>query len=211
MEKVAALGNIEKISRQRNLFLILTILISCMGLGLTLKLLQIEEKIILVPGLSQEVWVKGGEVSKGYLEETTLMYLPLLLDLSPEIVNYKAGIIFKYISQGHPLYMKKIQDYFADAKNKYTKFALSTYFAVKNLEVNSRRLEVIANGILTSRYGERGFKIIPASYQLTYDWLGGRLRLKEFVKVRDEKEKQELKNNFETEESEADETIEGGE
>jgi len=150
-----------------------------------------DEKIILVPGIAQEVWTKNGGVSKGYLEETSLMYLPLLLDLNPEIIDYNAGAIFKYISQSEDKYMKKIQSYFADCKEKYKKFGLSTYFATKNLEVDSKNLIVIANGSLASRFGDRGFETRLASYQLSFEWVGGRLRLKEFIRIKDKDELEE--------------------
>ena len=141
MEKTVAIGNIEKVARQRNLFLILTILLCTGSLGLSIKLLTGSEKVILVPGLRGEVWTSKAGVSKGYLEETSLMYLPMLLDLNPEVIDYKASIIFKYISQSDPAYMKNIQHYFAKSKEKYKKFGLSTYFSIKSLEVDVKNLQ----------------------------------------------------------------------
>lgn len=188
MEKIIAIGNIQQVARQRNLFLILTTLLCVSCLGLSAKLLTSNEKVILVPSLSQEIWTSNNGVSKGYLEETSLMYLPLLLDLNSEIIDYKAAIIFKYISQSDPTYMKNIQDYFADSKETYKKFALSTYFSIKNLEVDSKNLQVIAAGMLTSRFGDKGFEVSPTSYQLSYEWLGGQLRLKEFVRINENQE-----------------------
>jgi hypothetical protein len=88
MEKTIAIGNIEKVAKQRNLFLILTILLCATSLGLSIKLLTGNEKVILVPGLRGEVWTSKAGVSKGYLEETSLMYLPMLLDLNPEVIDY---------------------------------------------------------------------------------------------------------------------------
>lgn len=188
MEKIIAIGNIEQVARQRNLFLILTLLLCLTALGLSVKLLTNNEKVILMPSLSQEVWISNNGVSKGYLEETSLMYLPLLLDLNPEIIDYKAGIIFKYIAQSDATYMRNIQSYFADSKEKYKKFALSTYFSIKSLEVDSKNLQVIAAGMLTSRFGDKGFEVSPASYQLSYEWAGRQLRLKEFVRIKEGQE-----------------------
>lgn len=190
MDKLVALNNIEQVARQRNLFLILTILLAISCAGLTAKLLTEDKKVILVPGLMQEVWLQSGRVSESYLAESSLMYLPLLLDLNHEIVDYNASIICKYVSQSEPIYMKKMQEYFADAKQQYKQFGLSTYFAVKNLEVDSKNLTVIANGILTSKFGDRGLESISISYKIIYEWLSGRLRLKEFSKVLTDKEQE---------------------
>jgi len=108
--------------------------------------------------------------------------------LNPEIVDYHAGAIFKYVSQSDAKYMKNIQNYFADCKEQYKKFGLSTYFATKNLEVDSKNLIVVANGTLASRFGDHGFETRLASYRLSFEWVGGRLRLKEFVRVKDKDE-----------------------
>ena len=121
------------------------------------------------------------------------MYLGLLLDLNPEIIDYKASLIFKYISQSHPTYMKNIQNYFAERKEKYKKFTLSTYFSIKSLQVDSKNLQVTADGILTSRFGDKGFEVSPVSYLLSYEWAGRQLRLKEFVRVKEDKDDKESK------------------
>lgn len=193
MEKSISMINFETIARQRNLFVGLTLFLCASMLLLSIKLATLDEKTILVPGLTQEVWTKEGGVSASYLEESTLMYLPLLLDLNAEIIDHKAQVIFKYVSQSEASYMKKLQNYFAEAAKKYKQFALSTYFSVKNLEVDTKKLSVKANGVLTSRYGTEGFETTKISYLLKFEWIGGKLRLKEFEQYREEnlKEKPE--------------------
>lgn len=190
MEKSVSLINLESISKQRNLFVGLTLFLSVSLMLISIRLATMDEKTILVPGLTQEVWTKEGGVSASYLEESTLMYLPLLLDLNPEIIDHKAAVIFKYVSQSDAIYMKKVQDYFAEAAKKYRQFALSTYFSVKNLEVDAKGLEVKANGVLTSRYGEEGFETTKISYLLKFEWTGGKLRLKEFEQYKEEKKQE---------------------
>lgn len=187
MEKEIALHGIRDLSRQRNLFLLLTIVLSISCASLSLKILSSEEKVILTPGLRQKIWVSGGGVSKAYLEESTLMYLPLLLDLSKEVIDYKANIILKYVSQSDPKYLQALQQYFAGAKEQYDRFDLATYFSVKNMEVDPKALKVIANGVLTSKYGQEGYENTQARYQVTYEYVSGDLRLKEFVKLEEQK------------------------
>lgn len=182
MERNIALKEIGMIAKQRNLFLTLTLMLSTALTLLAIKIITNDERTILVPGLSQSVWIEKAGVSKTYLEETSLMYLPLLLDLSVEVIQHKANIIFKYISQSDESYMRHIQEYFATSREQYKQFNLSTYFSVKNMEVDASELVVIAHGTLTSRYGERGFETQKASYKLSYEWMAGHLRLKEFIR-----------------------------
>lgn len=187
METNVVINNVSNLSKQRNLFLCLTIMLAISSVLLSLKLLNSDEKIILTPGLNQEVFISNSGVSQSYLEEVTMMYLPLLLDLTPETFDYKASTIMKYVSHSNSNYMQQLQKYFADAKDQYRKFSLSTSFAVKNLEVNAKEMQVIANGTLVSRYGQEGYNSMAASYQISYEWIGGYLRLKEFSKLQEVK------------------------
>lgn len=189
MEKEIAISNIKHISSQRNLFLLLTLALSITSASLAMKLLKTDQRTILIPGLSQEVWVENGGVSKSYLEESTNMYLPMLLNLNKDVINYNAGKVFKYISQSDPRYLNKLQEYFVDVKDKYTKFNLSTHFTTKNMEIDSKKLTVLIHGTLTVIYGENGFELIPKSYKLTFEWISGSLRIKEFLRVLSKDEK----------------------
>jgi hypothetical protein len=151
---------------------------------LSVRLGFLAERIILVPGLRQEISLSKNHVSSSYLEEmSALVFLPALLELSSEVVLYKRDLILKYTSGSEAHYMQDISKYFAIALEQYKKFDLSTYFTVKNMEIDQERLVVIANGILTSIYGKRGFESSAASYRLSYEFTGGELRLKEFTRI----------------------------
>lgn len=154
----------KMLTKQRGLFLILTLMLSFICCGLTLKLITTRDKTILVPGLAQEVWLGQGKVSEGYIEEVSLMYLSMLLDLNKDVVGYKEALISKYISHSSSKYMKEIRQYFSHVKEQYKQFGLSTYFAVKSLEVNSSDNSVIAKGVLTTKFGDHGIDVKETSY-----------------------------------------------
>lgn len=178
----------KMLTKQRGLFLILTLMLGFICCGLTLKLITTRDKTILVPGLAQEVWLGQGKVSEGYIEEVSLMYLSMLLDLNKDVVGYKEALISKYISHSSTKYMKEIRQYFSHVKEQYKQFGLSTYFAVKSLEVNTSDNSVIAKGVLTTKFGEHGIDVKETSYFLSYDLAGSTLRLKEFRHIASEEE-----------------------
>ncbi len=175
--------NIETVARQRNVFMLLSVISMCACLVIGLKVLTSQERVILVPGLSQEVWTSKNGVSASYLEETASMYLPLLLDLDYTSIDWKKERLLSHVSQSDEAYIKLLADYFARTKEKYKQFSLSTHFAVKKLETNPKKLTVRAYGQLISRFGERGYENIPAVYALSFEWIGGKLLLQEFVKL----------------------------
>lgn len=175
--------NIETVARQRNIFMFLCMLSMCVCLVLGIKILSNQERIILVPGLNQEVWASNDGVSSSYLEEAAAMYLPLLLDLDYTSIDWKKERLLSHVSQSDDAYMRELTDYFARTKDKYRQFSLSTHFAIKKLETNQKELTVKAHGTLISRFGEKGFETVPAIYGLSFEWIGGKLLLQEFVKL----------------------------
>lgn len=181
-----AMQGADRIHKQRNLFLLLTILLSLTSALLSMKIAFQEERIIMVPPLTSEVVISNRKVSSGYLEQMTMVFLNSLLDLSAADVMHKRDIILKYTSNSDSSFAKRINEYFADALDKYKNFDLVTYFTVKNMEIDESTGEVIAHGILTSRYGKHGFESNPTSYRLSFEFSGGYLRLKEFKAVVDE-------------------------
>ena len=178
--------NIETVARQRNIFMLLSMISMCACLVIGVKFFSSREKIILVPGLNQEVWTSKYGVSESYLEETAAMYLPLLLDLDHTSIDWKKEKLLSHVSQIDESYMKLFIDYFARTKEKYKQFSMSTHFAVKKLETNPKELTVKAYGQLISRFGEKGYENIPAIYGLSFEWIGGKLLLQEFVKLNQE-------------------------
>jgi len=189
-----AMQGVDRITRQRNLFLVLTVALSITSSALSLKIVLQEERIIMVPPLSNDVTISNRKVSSGYLEQMTMVFLNSLLDLSASDVLHKRDMILKYTSNSDPSFSKKINEYFADSLEKYKNFDLVTYFTVKNMEIDEAKGEVIARGILTSRYGKHGFESNPTSYRLSFEFSGGYLRLKEFNRIVEDKDKKDGKD-----------------
>lgn len=186
-EKILS-DQVRILTKQRGLFLILTLMLSFICCGLTLKLITTRDKTILVPGLAQEVWLGQGKISESYMQELSLMYLSMLLDLNKDVIGYKEALISKYISHRSTKYMKAIRQYFSHVKEQYKQFGLSTYFSVKSLEVNASDNSVIAKGVLTTKFGDHGIDVKEASYFMNFDLAGSTLRLKEFYHLESEEE-----------------------
>lgn len=176
--------DLAQITRQRNFFA------GCLGLALvanfllSAKLSLTQEKIVMVPGISKEMIVEGDNISQSYLEETALLFISALLDLTPTTVDAKRDIILKYASKRTPRSLKSLQEYFADCAANHKKFQLSTFFAPKKLHVDSKNLQVIVEGLLSTTFGKRGFEERSVKYKLSFDYVGGHLQLKEFVELK---------------------------
>ena len=193
MEISAATGALDRAIRQRNLFILLTLILAVTTLLTAARAATSEQKIILVPGLAREMSLGESKVSQSYLEETALSFFNLLLDISPSDMEYKRQTVLKYTSRSDSAYVKAVNNYFASAREKYRNFDLATHFTVKTMRVDLGKNEVIAEGILTAVYGKKGYHSEEASYKASFEYSGGFLRLREFVKITEEEAKSEAK------------------
>ncbi len=172
------------IMRQRNFFAGCTLLAVIANFLLVVKISSTTERIIMVPGITKDLAVEGSVVSQSYLEETALLFVSALLDLTADTISLKKNIILKHASAGSEQSLKSLQSYFADKEDEHKKFGLSTFFAPKHMQVDSKNLQVVIEGVLTSTFGKRGFEQNTLKYLLSFDYVGGHLKLKEFTQVK---------------------------
>lgn len=171
------------IMRQRNFFAGIMALAVIANFLLVIKLSSASEKIIMVPGITRDLAVEGSKVSQSYLEETALLFASHLLDLTADTIAFKKNVILKHASNRSDKSLKSLQDYFAAKEEEHKKFGLSTFFSLKEMQVDTKNLQVLMEGMLTSTFGKRGFEQETVKYLLSFDYTGGHLKLREFAKV----------------------------
>lgn len=172
--------------RQRNLFASFSICGFAISLLLALFLFLRSERVILVPGLNQEVWASKSGVSRSYLEENTGMYLSMLLDIDANSIEWKKDQLMRYVVHSDLSAVQAFNEYFNSSLQKYKAFSLSTHFTLKKLDIQPEQLQVIASGVLISRFGAHGVVSEDKKYVLRFAWVSGRLLLKAFAGVDEE-------------------------
>lgn len=192
------------IIRQRNFFAGCTLLIVIANFLLVIKISSTTERIIMVPGITKDLVVEGSIVSQSYLEETALLFASALLDLTSDTIEAKKNIILKHASIRSEQSLKSLQNYFASKEEEHKKFGLSTFFAPKQIYIDSKNLQVVIEGLLTSIFGKRGFEQNNVKYLLSFDYVGGHLKLKEFSQI-----KLKAKDSSNNKEKEQGKSIEG--
>jgi len=178
--------NIASVSKQRNLFLGISIVSILSCFLLSFKISTMEQTTILTPGVNQKMTISNTGVSRSYLEEVSTMLLPLLLDLDFDSIDWKRERLFEHVSSSDPVYLKNLGAYFAKIKEQYQVFNLSTHFGCKGYRTDSQKMQVIASGILASHFGAEGFEKKTVHYGLSFEWVAGKLLLKEFKLLSEE-------------------------
>jgi len=188
METNISVQLVDKLSKQKNFFLCISIIMGLSNLALSFKLASSDERIIMVPGINREFDISSKNVSTPYLEESAILFLSMLLDISKEDIEWKRSWVLKYTSNSDKHALKKIDETFKKAKEDFAHLITATHFTAKNLEVDAKNLTVIANGILNAKLGNNGFSAEPKSYILRFELQGTSLRLKEFGLITKEAE-----------------------
>lgn len=178
-----SLVNSANLARQRNFFIAMTFLLVVSNFCTSVYILNSSTTTILVPGINNNMSISNRAISKSYLEEVSLMFLDMLLDLSKEDIESKRDLVLKYTKDN---YLKDIQKYYNKVSKNYKEYHLSTYFVPKSLDIDTKNLVVIAKGLITSRYGNNGVSHDKATYGLSFEYIGNYLRLKEFVKLKED-------------------------
>lgn len=172
------------LTRQRNFFAMLYALLVITNCVVSLKMASSSEKIVMVPGITTQMEIEGGRVSKSYLEETALLYISALLDLTPSTSEIKKEMVLKNASKRNKEGLKALQEYFAKSISEHKKFNLYTSFAPKKLHVDADRVQVIVEGVLTTMFGKKAHREEEVKYKMNFDFEGRKLLLSEFVQIK---------------------------
>jgi len=184
MDPLSIQRDSQRLFLQRNLLIVIGGALLITNVILAACLYGHTDRTIIVPAqLNQEVSLSGAEFSESYMEEMTTFFLGLLLDLTPDNVEYKSSLVLKHVAPGSYNDLKK---YFKEEAEKHKKYSLATHFSVTAISVSSA-MEREVTGMLTSRFGDTGKKDQQVSYRIGYRNKNGRLLLEKFELLEEKK------------------------
>lgn len=134
------------------------------------------DKIILVPSLlssstQDQLWIKGNQVSAGYLEEWSLYLTNLLLNVSAKTLSYQSDLALKHIS---PSISAKMKAKFKKDLHILTKHNAATTFFPKEIKVLEKEMAVVVKGTFTTFVGKEKISEHDQDYQLKFVLNSGR-------------------------------------
>jgi len=161
---------------QRNCLFVIASLLLVSNFCLAVTTLMHKEKTILVPAtLSKDVAINGDHFSLEYLEEMTLFFSDLLLDLTPDNIAYKSAVALKYI---HPSHYHELKEYFKTEEERFKKYGLTTKFTLANIKITKNAAEI--TGILNSKFGSESQQSKETVFVIEYIRSNQGLQIKSF-------------------------------
>ena len=170
---------------QRNFLLgLCTVLLVIMMLQSVLLFFKREKIIINPPELKQSYWVKGEQFSKTYIEEMSLFFAHLLLDVSENNILSQGEVVLRYVKPEH--YGEFRGKLLSDQK-RLKKYQLSLSFTPQQIEFIAPMMVEI-QGILANFVGNAKVEQFQETYRMALGQNRGQLFLESFTVVKTERE-----------------------
>ena len=137
--------------------------------------------VTLVPmNLNEPMTVSNNAVSSDYLSKTAMAFINLRLNFNPETVDKNHKIILKFASTSSYPSLKKSLD--AEAVS-IKEQGISSNFYLNNVEINRKKMTIIAGGILMRSVSSKALPEIKTKFLIRFKNNNGLLSIRKFVEV----------------------------
>lgn len=178
MEKSAAIFELNKITRQRNLSIVVSVVLLVTSLIQTIIIFRGEKAVVLVPSmLSGEVDLSNKRVSSAYLENITRDVMNTLLDVTPDNANYSAEQILKIT---HPQFYGELKQSLNKRTEEVVSKKITTSFYSKTMIVNTAKNQVFVSGKLSTFLGTKMVLEEEKTYSISYEYNNFKLLIVDF-------------------------------
>jgi conjugal transfer pilus assembly protein TraE len=151
-------------------------------LALVIILVQLgsERTIVTPPTINKSFWVTKSQVSQEYLEQMGAFVAWLILDVTPESIDWKKNVLLGYVMPEQSGALKLRQDVEAE---RLKKLNATTFFALKQLRPNEETQSVVLMGRLHTQINGQDTTNDIKSYLAEFAHVGGRVHLKTFKEI----------------------------
>ncbi|MSO14457.1 type IV conjugative transfer system protein TraE [Rickettsiales endosymbiont of Trichoplax sp. H2] len=178
MEAVYQKKVTNKYYNQRNVAVIVCIVLLVANVLLSLSVLKAREKTVIIPAyLKQSVWVQGELMSSSYLEEMARYFSELLLDVTADNSKYKRDIVLRYVS---PEYHNILENELIKEEKKLRKYNLTTDYVVKKIIVDEQNLQAKVIGTLIKYVAGQRVSEKEEKVTIRFGYASGIMLVKEF-------------------------------
>jgi type IV conjugative transfer system protein TraE len=167
--------------KQRNIAIIIGMIMLGINGVLSLSILGKREKTVIVPAyLKQTVWTQGELVSASYIEEMSRYFSELLLDSTPDNYKYKRDVILRYVA---PSYHNIVEKQLIEEEQKMRKSNLTTDFVIKKIIVNEKNYQGLVVGSLVKYVAGQRVSESEEKILIKFGYESGIMMVREFKRV----------------------------
>ncbi|HEX7855095.1 MAG TPA: type IV conjugative transfer system protein TraE [Sphingobium sp.] len=176
----------QRVLRQRNLLVIVTIALGVLSVTLTLITSTRDREVILQPVLGSPLAVNSSGVSREYLELVTRDTAVLTLDRSPANLEYWMKSVLDITA---PSAQGKIRADLMKIVNEQRGSSISQFFTIQSMEIDPGNLWSTVTGDLHTIVGNKVVSNERRTFRFDWQYTGLSLKLSGFGMVTTGKEK----------------------
>ena len=144
---------------------------------IALRLVGLERVILVPPTIHKTFWVEREHVSAEYLEQMGYFLIQLVLNVTPQSVDYQSKILLQYAA---PAGYGELKTSMAVAGERLKRDGAATVFSARTLNVDQRALKVAVEGQLTTFVSDRRVSEVFKSYLIELQYTQGKIVIKSF-------------------------------
>ena len=141
------------------------------------RLIGLERIILVPPTINKSFWVESDKVSAEYLEQMGYFLVQLVLNVTPQSVDYQSKLLLQYAA---PASYGEIKTAMAVAGERLKRDGAATVFSPRTINVEERALKVAVQGQLTTFISDRRVSEVSKSYLIELQYALGRITIKSF-------------------------------
>ena len=161
----------------QNLILVASLALNIVIALIAFRLVGHERVILVPPTIQKSFWVESDTVSAEYLEQMAYFLTQLVLNVTPQSVDYQSKLLLQYAA---PASYGELKTALAMAGERLKRDGAATVFSPRTLNVDARALKVSVQGQLTTFISDRRVSDSSKSYLVELQYALGRISIKSF-------------------------------
>lgn len=169
-------------ARIRNMGFVITILslVALISVVSITALIGSERTIITPPVIAKSFWVTAKKASAEYLEQMGSFVAWLILDVTPNSIDWKKDMLLTYVDPSVHGAMQSMQDLEAQ---RLRKLNASTFFLPQQIVVDEEAQSVVVRGRLRTQINGQDTTTNEKAYRVGFQYAHGRIHVSSFKEV----------------------------
>ena len=174
------LDQVKASNRRMQFVAILQSGIILVGLILMLNLLGRDRTVVTPPTIEKSFWVTSDTASDSYIQQMTQWISSLVLDVTPDNIEYKSSILLQYV---HPDLHGKLKERQTLSAQSMKRDNTSTYFVMQTIRVHPEKLAALITGRFHTLINGNHVADQEKNFFVRFQMDGGRAQLIEFTET----------------------------
>lgn len=150
------------------------------ALIIVLNLLGSVRTLVVPPTINRSFWVTRDSASSEYLEQMGSFVAWLILDVTPDSIDWKREMLLGYVEPDQHGELKRRQEVEA---SRLKRINATTSFKPQQLVTSEEKQSVVIRGRLRTMVNGLETADEPKAYSVSFSYSGGRVHLKAFSEV----------------------------